>query len=67
MTHRTRSNNKKKTNRYRRLHRRSVKIATVGGFIHYGARLLRAAGVCCASGMQEPFLEAEYLVCHGLS
>ncbi|MBF0159625.1 MAG: 50S ribosomal protein L3 N(5)-glutamine methyltransferase [Magnetococcales bacterium] len=50
-----------------RSHRQSTGIATVGGLIRYGAWLLHTTDVCCANGMQDPFLEAEYLVCHALS
>ncbi|MBF0295948.1 MAG: 50S ribosomal protein L3 N(5)-glutamine methyltransferase [Magnetococcales bacterium] len=41
--------------------------ATVNDWIRETARCLTEAGVCCASGMQEPYLEAEYLVLHAFS
>ncbi|MBF0126730.1 MAG: 50S ribosomal protein L3 N(5)-glutamine methyltransferase [Magnetococcales bacterium] len=37
---------------------------SVEDWIRETARRLTAAEVCCSSGMQEPYLEAEYLVLH---
>lgn len=40
---------------------------SVAGWIRYAALRMVAADLCFANGMQEPYLEAEYLVLHAFS